>query len=448
MDKAQRTADAIHAWEHLSEVYRLRYLCYEKAGDCRQALDSYIRSRAYADSVKNVDNVNHIQNLRVNYERERSLREMTLLRGTYEMQQRTKNIYLLVSLFALLLVGAAAGLLWYVSRMKSRHNRAMKQMEKVRSNFFTNVTHEFRTPLTVILGLLEQLQKGGMNREELQKSIETISRQGQSLLDLVNQLLEVSKVRSEVGEPEWRTGDVVAYIRMLIENYQVYAQQKRVDLRFIPEEMSIMMDFVPEYLCKIIRNLLSNALKFTPKEGRVSLLMSRNKDKLMIYVVDTGVGIDAGDLPHIFDTFYQGENNGGSDTGSGIGLSLVKQMTECMYGHIKVESRLGEGTKFMITLPLQHGNSLWEKYLPDEKSDFFQPLSVNGGGVMLAEDYDVERAGENREINDSMHSSILIVEDNEDVSYYIDQLLKKDYHYCMPAMVMKDWRKQKSICPI
>lgn len=263
--------------------------------------------------------------------------------------------------------------MWYVSRMKSRHNRAMKQMEKVRSNFFTNVTHEFRTPLTVILGLLEQLQKGGMNREELQKSIETISRQGQSLLDLVNQLLEVSKVRSEVGEPEWRTGDVVAYIRMLIENYQVYAQQKRVDLRFIPEEMSIMMDFVPEYLCKIIRNLLSNALKFTPKEGRVSLLMSRNKDKLMIYVVDTGVGIDAGDLPHIFDTFYQGENNGGSDTGSGIGLSLVKQMTECMYGHIKVESRLGEGTKFMITLPLQHGNSLWEKYLPDEKSDFSSP---------------------------------------------------------------------------
>lgn len=176
--------------------------------------------------------MNHIQNLRVNYERERSLREMTLLRGTYEMQQRTKNIYLLVSLFALLLVGAAAGLLWYVSRMKSRHNRAMKQMEKVRSNFFTNVTHEFRTPLTVILGLLEQLQKGGMNREELQKSIETISRQGQSLLDLVNQLLEVSKVRSEVGEPEWRTGDVVAYIRMLIENYQVYAQQKRVDPSF------------------------------------------------------------------------------------------------------------------------------------------------------------------------------------------------------------------------
>ena len=287
----------------------------------------------------------------------------------------------------------------------------------------------------------------GKRKTSLQKSIETISRQGQSLLDLVNQLLEVSKVRSEVGEPEWRTGDVVAYIRMLIENYQVYAQQKRVDLRFIPEEMSIMMDFVPEYLCKIIRNLLSNALKFTPKEGRVSLLMSRNKDKLMIYVVDTGVGIDAGDLPHIFDTFYQGENNGGSDTGSGIGLSLVKQMTECMYGHIKVESRLGEGTKFMITLPLQHGNSLWEKYLPDEKSDFFQPLSVNGGGVMLAEDYDVERAGENREINDSMHSSILIVEDNEDVSYYIDQLLKKDYHLLYARNGNEGLEKAKEYMP-
>ena len=167
----------------------------------------------------------------------------------------------------------------------------------------------------------------------------------------------------------------------------------------------------------------------------------------MIYVVDTGVGIDAGDLPHIFDTFYQGENNGGSDTGSGIGLSLVKQMTECMYGHIKVESRLGEGTKFMITLPLQHGNSLWEKYLPDEKSDFFQPLSVNGGGVMLAEDYDVERAGENREINDSMHSSILIVEDNEDVSYYIDQLLKKDYHLLYARNGNEGLEKAKEYMP-
>ena len=101
----------------------------------------------------------------------------------------------------------------------------------------------------------------------------------------------------------------------------------------------------------------------------------------------------------------------------------------------------------MITLPLQHGNSLWEKYLPDEKSDFFQPLSVNGGGVMLAEDYDVERAGENREINDSMHSSILIVEDNEDVSYYIDQLLKKDYHLLYARNGNEGLEKAKEYMP-
>lgn len=447
LEKAQRTADAIHAWEHLCEVHRLKYICYEKEGDCRRALDSYIRSRAYADSVKNVENVNHIQNLRVNYERERSAREMTLLRGTYEMQQRTKNIYLLVSLLALLLVGAAAGLLWYVSQMRSRHNRAIKKMEKVRSNFFTNVTHEFRTPLTVILGLLEQLQKGEVDKEKQKESLATISRQGHNLLDLVNQLLEVSKVRSEVGEPDWYNGDVVAYIRMIVENYQVYAHQKQIDLRFIPAETSITMDFVPKYLCKIICNLLSNAFKFTSKGGEVKLLMSRDRENLIINVADTGVGIDASDLPHVFETFYQGENSAKADIGSGIGLSLVKQMTECMDGTVKVASVLGCGTNFTVSLPLKHGESLWKKYLPDEKANIFQTSPMDCAKVTVAVDDAAEQIIEDGKVNESMQLSILIVEDNEDVSYYIGELLKKNYHLLYARNGKQGLEKAKEYMP-
>lgn len=447
LDKAQRTADAIHAWEHLCEVYRLKYICYEKEGDCRRALDSYIQSRAYADSVKNVENVNHIQNLRVNYERERNTREMTLLRGTYEMQQRTKNIYLLVSLLALLLVGAAAGLLWYVSRMKSRHNRAMKKMEKVRSSFFTNVTHEFRTPLTVILGLLEQLQKGDVSKEELKKNLETISRQGQSLLDLVNQLLEVSKVSSEVGEPDWRTGDIVAYTRMIVENYQIYARQKQIDLRFVPAETSVEMDFVPKYLSKIVCNLLSNAFKFTSKGGQVTLLMSRSKDKLIINVADTGTGIAAGDLPHIFDTFYQGENNTKANIGSGIGLSLVKQMAECMDGSVKVTSMQGHGTKFTVTLPLQHGSSLWEKYQPDKKMNVSRTLPVNSDDVATTVGDEAEQISEGGKVNELAQVTILIVEDNEDISYYIGGLLKKNYHLLYARNGKEGVEKAKEYIP-
>ena len=107
--------------------------------------------------------------------------------------------------------------------MKSRNQQVMRRMEEVRANFFTNVTHEFRTPLTVILGVSEELRKGGIGEEELKTGLNMIGRQGKNLLELVNQLLEVAKVRSEIGDPEWRTGDIVAYTSMIVEDNRAYA---------------------------------------------------------------------------------------------------------------------------------------------------------------------------------------------------------------------------------
>lgn len=187
--------------------------------------------------------------------------------------------------------------------MKSRNQQVMRRMEEVRANFFTNVTHEFRTPLTVILGVSEELRKGGIGEEELKTGLNMIGRQGKNLLELVNQLLEVAKVRSEIGDPEWRTGDIVAYTSMIVEDNRAYARQGQVDLCFTPSETIISMDFVPEYFRRIMDNLLRNAIKFTPRGGRVVVTMECVGSMLVTHVADTGCGIAEEDLPHIFKAF-------------------------------------------------------------------------------------------------------------------------------------------------
>lgn len=359
LEHAEGAAKVTRAWKHLSSVYHLDYLRYEKLGDYKNALNAYTSSLAYADSMRNTENMNHIQNLRVDYEKERSNRELSLIQKNYEMGQRTKNIFLIACLIVLFLTVVAMGFLWYALRMKSRNQQVMRRMEEVRANFFTNVTHEFRTPLTVILGVSEELRKGGIGEEELKTGLNMIGRQGKNLLELVNQLLEVAKVRSEIGDPEWRTGDIVAYTSMIVEDNRAYARQGQVDLCFTPSETIISMDFVPEYFRRIMDNLLRNAIKFTPRGGRVVVTMECVGSMLVTHVADTGCGIAEEDLPHIFKAFYLGETGGAGTMGTGIGLSLVRQMVRSMEGRVSVKSTAGVGSEFVVMLPLRHGDSYY-----------------------------------------------------------------------------------------
>ena len=195
------------------------------------------------------------------------------------------------------------GFLLYVVRIKSKTQEIMRHMETVRSKFFTNITHEFRTPLTVILGLANRLSENTEKDYESNASLHTIIRQGEHLLNLVNQLLNISKVRSSIEEPDWRTGDIVAFIRMIVENLQIIAQQKHLNLIFASRQSFIQVDFVPEYFRKIMHNLLSNALKYTPKGGDIFVTATQEKDNVVIQIADSGKGIDKQDLPHIFETF-------------------------------------------------------------------------------------------------------------------------------------------------
>ena len=409
LTRASRTAKEMQSREHLREVYWLNYLYYEKLGNCPKAFENYKLSREYADSVSNIENTAHLQNLRVNFEKEKSSRELALIQANYRMEQRTKNIILFAGISILLLTIIVIGFLLYVVRIKSRTQKIMRHMETVRSKFFTNITHEFRTPLTVILGLANQLSEKTGTDQESSASLQTIIRQGDHLLSLVNQLLNISKVRSSIEEPNWRTGDIVAFIRMIVENFQ------HLNLIFVPQQTFLQADFVPEYFRKIIHNLLSNALKYTPKGGHVYITTTVENNNLVIQIADSGKGIDKQDLPHIFETFYQG-NNSCMDMGTGVGLSLAKQMVETMGGQITVKSAVGKGTVFFVTLPLKHGASQWEEWTPGEPEKNLTP------SVPTPDPASPESGASGAD-----PATILLVEDNQDVAFYIGGLLKDRY---------------------
>lgn len=155
LSQAKEVSVAIHSIEHLQAVYYLAYEWYNQKGDCRNALDNYIRSEAYKDSIDYKDNL--VQNQRVNYEKEKSLREIDGARKEFEEENRRNKVIAFISVMFFVIACAAIGFLFYALRMRMKAHRALRQMEMVRTTFFTNLTHEFRTPLTVILGLVGRM---------------------------------------------------------------------------------------------------------------------------------------------------------------------------------------------------------------------------------------------------------------------------------------------------
>lgn len=409
LDRASAVAERINSKEHLADIHKLYYQIFEKEGNYKQALGHFTLSERLKDSLLDMSKLNRIQDMRITLERDRQKREMDILRENYEIGRQSKRIAnaMLIVLFVLATVIIA--FMWYAIRTRMRKLRMLQNMEDTKQSFFTNITHEFRTPLTVILGLGDQIQKGKPTEiEQIHSSAKMIVRQGNSLLQLINQLLDMSKVRSAVGTPDWHTGNIVSYIQMIMENYREYAQHKHIELSYTHQEQTIEMDFVPNYINKIMSNLITNAVKYTNNYGKVNVTVESVGNELKIKVFDTGRGISAEALPHIFEPFYQAADDS-LNIGTGIGLSLIKMVVDAMEGHVSVESQLGKGSTFTVMLPLKHGNQPWKAITHLDMSSLF-----------VADD---------TELSDSTYSptdeniKILIVEDNPEVAHYIGSTL-------------------------
>lgn len=426
--KIERDAKKINSKRHLVDTYYLKHSLNEKRGHFSEALEDYKQSVAMRDSMINQQKANRYMDTRLSYERDKNLQRIAQINRQNERDQQKKQRYLYISWAVIVVSIILFGSLFYAYKQRSRTNKALKELAKNRSDFFTNITHEFRTPLTVIVGLTELMQKKDhISKENTTATLAAIQRQGDNLLHLVNQLLDISKLSSGVDKPEWKHGNIVAYLQMVCETFRLYCEDKKIQFLFYCEDTEINIDFVPFYIDKVMSNLLSNAIKHSIAGDKVTVIVKKNPTSVTLRVADTGDGISPEDKEHIFELFYQGASHQ-LRQGSGIGLSLVKQFVEAMNGTIAVESKLGEGSMFTVTLPLKNAAESnimpWNKWMERscenaQRQTHF--LRHHDDPTMKENDEEVFIEADDR-------PTILLVEDNRDIMMYVRTFLENKYH--------------------
>lgn len=429
LEQARSNAEKIQDKEHLADIYTLYYQYYKRHGDWQAALTYYERATEMKQNTLDMDKFNRMQNTSLTIERNIQNRKMNKAKITLEHERAERRIEnVTFAVIALLLLGFF-GFFLYIQRIQRRNHKELKKMSSMRETFFTNITHEFRTPLTLILGLSQELQQE--ESEQIRERAESIERQGQGLLTLINQLLDISKIKSSVGDPRSCRGNVTAHIAMIVDSYRDYASSRDIELIYQPQDQ-VEMSFVPDYVNKVFNNLLSNAFKFTPPQGKISITLWRADDSVYIDLSDTGHGMDRETVEHAFDPFYQAESDS-KHIGTGIGLALVKQIVQASKGQISIESKLGEGTTFHIIVPIINDQAAPQ-----------QTLSAATNMPLLPHQ---ETDLQDSECEQDESCRLLVIEDNHDIAHYIGSQFEDHYSVSYATDGEEGFRKAVEFVP-
>jgi signal transduction histidine kinase/DNA-binding response OmpR family regulator/ligand-binding sensor domain-containing protein len=327
------------------------------------------------------------------------------------------------------------------NRQLEEQSGKLKEMDQIKSRFFANISHEFRTPLTLIMGPLEQMIAACPEQEQKRK-LRLMLRNSQRLLGLINQLLELSRFDS--GKAKLKAGrhNIVPFLKGIVASFDYAVRQRDLDLTFHTREEDIVLYFDAEKIEAVVANLLINALKFTPAGGEIKVYLTKNPEKepgfpegsLDIAVTDTGPGIAQDQLSRIFDRFYQLDtSHEHHQDGSGIGLAIVREVVELHHGKIDAKSEEGRGTVFTIRLPSGDSHLKPEEIVEaaamptGEKS----PRKIPVFNDREEEEHEGEIGGDREpqiaENGTPQREIILVVEDNADVGHYIREALEPAY---------------------
>lgn len=338
-------------------------------------------------------------------------------------------------LFYFLVIIGLGYFAWQFTTIRARTSNHLKierakrekeeELHQEKLQFFTNISHEFRTPLTLIISPLEKMHQDEI-AEDKKAHLKLMLRNAKRLLNMVNQLLDFRKAERGQMRLKVQHQDIVGAIKEIIISFDELRAQKNIQLDFVYEEEVLLGWFDPEFLNKLLFNLLSNAFKFTPDYGDIHVTLNIDKDAqgnkaIQIAVSNNGKGIQPDEIQYVFDRFYQGSEQSSIQEGTGIGLHLTKNLVELHHGTIEVESKPNVKTKFTITLPIEKS-----AYLSSELLDEAQIQSDTATEEYQTNDTEVPEKTTNK-IAKEHRKRILIVEDNQDIRTCIHSILAADY---------------------
>jgi signal transduction histidine kinase/ligand-binding sensor domain-containing protein/CheY-like chemotaxis protein len=335
-------------------------------------------------------------------------------------------------------------------RVRTRHEYEMSKFEaaklhevdELKSRFFANISHEFRTPLTLILGPVKRMRDASED-QQTRDELGLVHRNATRLLELVNQLLDLSRLESGAMKLRAAPENIVPLLKGLLLSFCSYAERKKISMAFTSSAEDIVVYVDREKLQKIITNILSNALKFTPEGGRVEIAVAQDSQNVIVRINDTGIGIPVQNIPRIFDRFYQVD---GSHTreqeGTGIGLSLTRELVELHKGTISVESEEGKGTTFTLCLPMGMAHLTEEEVCEPEDTEGKEDGNVEALSTLSGDKEGILPAENARgAFKEPTKPVLLIVEDNSEVRQYIRHDLEREYNILEASDGADGWLK-------
>jgi signal transduction histidine kinase/AraC-like DNA-binding protein len=354
--------------------------------------------------------------------------------------QRTVVYILTITLFVAVFF---AGLLFYSRHLNRRINRKLamqneeisrqsqqlKEMSEAagianeaKINFFTKISHEFRTPLTLIIGPIEEMLEQARLQHHAKQQLSLIKKNAIRLLRLVNQLIDFRKLEFNKMQVKASELDLVQFLHDIVSTFQQIARKRNIDCRLITNDTSLRIWADPGMLDKVFYNLLSNAFKFTPDHGSIIIRIHKTESDAIIEVEDNGIGMSNETLAHAFDLFYQGSTE--NYKGSGLGLALCKELIELQYGTIEAKSTVNKGTSFIIQLPLGKEQYAAEELHTDVISEeLFERFSYYNSDDLLP----VKTAPEKEGVTDGNLPLVVLIDDNPELRSFLKTRLQLTY---------------------
>ncbi len=333
---------------------------------------------------------------------------------------------------------------WNDSEARQQKISCQHCIERLRSELLINISHEFRTPLTLVLGPLQDLEDGvhGFLGRRASRQVELARRNATRVLELVDQLLDAARVDAGAMKVLARRFDLGRFLGRLIERYESEAERRRISLEILAPEASVELWFDPDQLDKVFSNLISNAFKFTAPGGSVRLSIEEPEDgSVMVRVIDDGTGIAADELPHVFRRFYRGRQSGTSVGGTGLGLALARDLVELHGGSLSAESTTGEGSTFSVKLRLGRDHLVAEQVVEETQARLLQWPSE----VPPLEDLEVTEPSP--VVEDADRPLVLIVDDHRGMRAYIRKQLVEHYRVAEATDGSEAWALAREQLP-